>query len=412
MTPRPRKRWSHSVGRYGQKVRIYEPRLGAPLRWDYRQDDQRQRPEVEPPIRIRPNPKAAEDPIRIRAALEACEHKAAELTLQPLRKAVEPESLTVGEAYALYFDRKRRALPPSKSARIHHTASRDFWENELGRATPWDAIKPADAWSALVRLKERKQVATAEKRYANLRTLFIWLRDQMGYDAIRNPLRKLDKRKLVEGYTVRRPRYSGQEIERIIEASRDFDARMHLFTVLMADSGARAMQIRHAMRSGFNCELEPPVPAGHAPSGWLLFAAVKGQDAMLTYLTVRQRGALDAALAGYLADWETAYQQNSKDYPLIPGGRLDRKITAEPISDRALRKLWPLIEDAADIPHRSRRAFHGSRRAWADDIEESLGIGTVTAAGGWSRQETPESLYVSKRKYGHLERARVQRERV
>ncbi|HEX7048717.1 MAG TPA: hypothetical protein VF188_00790 [Longimicrobiales bacterium] len=62
-------------------------------------------------------------------------------------------------------------------------------------------------------------------------------------------------------------------------------------------------------------------------------------------------------------------------------------------------------------PAGQRRTFHGVRRAWSDDIEESKGLDTVTAAGGWSRRETPEALHISKRHVGHLEGARRRRER-
>jgi integrase len=143
----------------------------------------------------------------------------------------------------------------------------------------------------------------------------------------------------------------------------------------------------------------------------LVLPAVKGQAAMVTYLTRRQRAAIDAALATYLATWEAAWQADGTDYPLIPGGRGDRALLPEPISDRALRKVWPLIEAAAGVESRDRLGFHGARRSWADDIEEGEGLDTVTAAGGWSRRETPETLYVSRRKYGHLEKARKRRER-
>ena len=78
--------------------------------------------------------------------------------------------------------------------------------------------------------------------------------------------------------------------------------------------------------------------------------------------------------------------------------------------DRALRKMWVRLERAAKVPALPRRAFHGVRRSWADDIEAAHGLDTVTAAGGWSRRETPEQVYVSRRKYGHLERARKRRE--
>lgn len=408
---RPRKRWSYSVGRYGATVRIYEPRLGAPLRWDYRTEHGRQRPEVQPPLRVRRGEDGPLDPVLVRQAQDLCDRQAALLTIGPLRRSTEPEKLTLGLAYALYMDPRRKALPASRSARVHHDASRAFWAAELGESVIWDAIKPADVWAALLRLREAGKLATAEKRADNLRTLYRWLREQMDYETLRNPLRGLDKKKLLQGYQPRRPRYTAAEVERLVTASVAFGPRFALFVTLMADSGARAVQVRSAMRSGLDPVLEPPLPAGHAPNGLLVLPAVKGQEPMVTYLTARERRAVDAALASYLAPWEAEWQDSGANYPLLPGGRSDRELIREPISDTALRKVWPDLEAAAEVENRPRRLFHALRRAWTDDIEETEGLDTTTAAGGWSRRETVEGIYLSKRRYGHLERARRRRER-
>lgn len=409
---RPRKPWSYSVGRYGSTVRIYEPRPGAALRWDYREGGARRRPEVDPTTYVRKDPRGPTDPVLVSRAIELCEKKAAELTLAPLRAAAQPEVLTLGRAYELYFNPRRKALPKSKSARKHHEASRAFWLHELNPETPWDRIAPADVWAALERLTDAGQVATAEKRYQNLRTLYLWLRERMGYDTLRNPLRTLDLKQLTAGYQPRRPRYTDEEVERLVAASAEFGPRMRLFVTLLADSGARAIQVRHAMRSGLNPELEPPVPAGHAPDGWLVLPAVKGQDIMVTYLTRRQREAIEEALRTYLADWEAEWLENGTDYPLLPAGRIDRdELTREPISDTALRRVWPKLEKRAGVESKPRRLFHAVRRSWADDISQSEGLDTATAAGGWSRRDTVEGIYVSRIKYSHLERARQRRAR-
>jgi integrase len=407
---RPRKTWTYSVGRYGATVRIWEPRLAAPLRWDYTENGKRRRPEVKPLTRVRTKASQPPDPMLEQAAKDLCEQKAATLTLEPLREATEPEALTVGMAYSLYFDPKRKALPKSKAGRVHVEGSRKFWLAQLKPETRWDAIAPADVKAGLETLIEAGKIPTAEKRLANLVTLYHWLVDGMGYDLLRNPARGIDFKKLMDGYQPRRPRYTTAEVDRLIEKSRDKGPRFDLFVKLMADSGARAGQVRMAVRSGLNCALEPPPPAGMFPLGWLALPKVKGQPAMLTALTRRQREALDVALAGYLAALESAWLENGTDYYLIPGGNV-KAITASPITDNALRHMWAKLEEAAEIPKVKRRAFHGSRRAWSDDIHEHEGLETLTAAGGWTKSETPESIYLSKAKYSHIERARKRRER-
>lgn len=416
MAARKRKRrsagWSYSVKRYGVSVRIFESRPGAALRWDYQEDGQRTRPEVTPRAFVRGAPDGPLDATLMRQAEDLCEQKAAALRLQPLRSETDPPTLTVGEAYRLYFEPRRRALPASREARIHHTASRAFWTQELGAETLWDRIRPGDVWGALTRLKEAGQVATAEKRFSNLNKLYTWLRDRMGYEELKNPLRTLRKADLRTGYQPRRPRYTDAEVERLVAAAPRFGERMALFVTLLADSGARAVQVRRAMRSGLDCDLEPAPPKGDAPHGWIMLPAVKGQEPMLTYLTARERRALDAALASYLAEWEAEWQGDGTDYPLVPGGRTDSRglLNRQPITDAALRRVWPRLEKAARVPRKARRTFHGVRRAWADDIEAGEGLDTVTAAGGWSKRDTPEQLYISKRRYSHLERARRRRE--
>lgn len=408
---RPRKPWSHSVGRYGATVTIREPRPGAPLRWDYREAGKRRRPEVEPRTVVRRGANEAVDPTLAEAAKELCERKAASLTLEPLRQSTQPERLTVARAYLLYFDPRRQALPASREARVHHEASRAFWTAELGAETVWDAIAPADVWGALLRLRQAGRIPTAEKRLANLRTLHRWLRDRMGYDTLRDPTRGLDKRELTKGHQPRRPRYTAAEVERLVAAAPAFGERFALFVTLLADSGARAVQVRHAMRSGLDADMEPQPPKDHAPHGWIVLPPVKGQEPMVTYLTAREREAIDAAMATYLAEWEAEWQEHGTDYPLIPGGRTDREILPEPISDAGLRKEWPKLERAAGIKSKDRRTFHGVRRSWSDDIEETEGLDTVTAAGGWSRRETVEGIYLSKKRFSHLEKARIKRER-
>lgn len=407
---KPRKRWSHSTGRYGNKVRMYEPRLAAPLRWAYRVDGKLTRPEVEPTLRVRTKETSPVDPVLERRAVDRCEQFAAQLTLEPLRKETEPQALTVTEAYRLYFNPRKKALPPSREALTHHTGSREFWTDELGGGTLWDAITPADVKAALLRLKEAGKIPTAEKRLANLRTLFKWLRDMAGYDQVRDPTRGIDKRKMFEGHTPSRPRYTALQMETMLEASPAFGPRFGLFTSLLVDSGARAVQVRNAWRSGLNCELEPPPPAGFAPHGHLLLPGVKGQGAMLIALTHRQLVELRLALATYLAPWEAEYEKSKTDYPLIPGGSEDDPVR-EPISDTALRKVWARLEASAGIERKARRAFHGSRRSWSDEIYETEGLDTLAAAGGWSKRDTPEAVYISKAKYTHIDRARQRREK-
>lgn len=416
---RKRRLWSYSTGRYGSTVRIYEPRLAAPLRFDWREDDgTRHRPEVSPALVVRRSPDEATDPVLTRKAEDLCERKAAELRLEPLREESAPDTLTLGRAYDLFFDERRRALPKSRSARTHHEGSRDFWLAELGAEAVVDGIPPADVLGALKRLKEKGQTPTALKRLSNLRTLINWLREDMGFDTLRDPTRgrKLKKAAIRKGHQPRRRRFTDEERDAIMaEVYREenpVDPRFRLFMTLVRKSGPRGVQARTATRRGLDVPLEPPPPKGHAPHGWLVLPAAKDQDPMIIYLSAEERAEIDAALAGYLAKYEAAYQAGEiTDYPLMPGGRMDRdELTDEPISDRSFRLMLHAMEDAAGVDHQDWRGFHGFRRSWVDEMDTKVGLDTAAHAGGWSDTDMVEGTYVSRVRYDHLERARKAKE--
>lgn len=416
---RKRSRWSFSMGPYGDTVRIYEPSLGAALRFDYgetvRGPDgpkrERRRPHVEPKLYIRPGPAAAVDPLAERKARELLRVKAAELNLAVLRQESEPERLTVCDAYLLYFNPRRRALPKSHSALVHHKTSRTFWTAELGADTLWDAIRPADVRGAIQRLIETGMVASAEKRFHNLRTLYRWLRDDMGYDNLRDPTRGIRLQPMIEGYEPARPRYSPDEKTRMVAtAGRIGSPRERLFATVTFEAGARGGQVRLAMRSGFNRPLVPEPPAGMAPHGWLFLPAMKHQLPRLIFLTARSRAAIDAAIAAYPPEWEAAWLERKEDYPLVPGGEWPFGVLKQSISDEALRAWWPKLEKAAGVASLPRRGFHGARRRWADSTRAVIGTEKTAHAGGWLKTDTLEDVYLSKYQYEDLEAARVANE--
>lgn len=416
---RKRSLWSFSMGPYGDTVRIYEPSLGSALRFDYGETvpgpdgptRERRRPHVEPKLYIRPGPNAPVDPMAERRAKELLREKARELNLVVLRQESEPERITVGDAYRMYFNPRRRALPKSHSAQVHHTGSRKFWEDELGADTVWDAVRPADVKGAIERLIETGAVASAEKRFHNLRTLYRWLRDDMGYDQLRDPTRGIKLKPMIEGYEPRRPRYSPDESRKMVAtAARIGSPRERLFAAVTFDAGARGGQVRLALRSGFNKPLVPEPPAGMAPHGWLFLPAMKHQLPRLVFLTARSRAAIDAAIAAYPPEWEAGWLERQEDYPLVPGGEWPFGVLKQPITDEAVRAWWPKLEKAAGVPSLPRRGFHGARRRWADSTTAQIGREKTAHAGGWLKQDTLEEIYLSRYQYGDLEAARVANE--
>ena len=410
---RKRKAWSESSGSYGSTVRIYEPRPGAPLRFDYRDEDGvRRRPQVEPEFRVRPSPGSPVDPILERRAKELAAARELELRGRSSSEPTEAEALTVAGAFSLRFDPRRRALPVSRSGRTHWTSARGFWTEKLGAGRLWNSVPPADVWGPLLELREAGQVQTAKKRLQVLRGLTRWLQRSMRIRGLEDPTLGLEVAKLMEGYTPRRPRLTKPQVQALRRVLGDLNPRTRLFFRMMTGSVTRAIQARTLMRSGLDAALEPPMDPELAPHGWILTAAVKGQDRQLLLLTRAQRAAIEEALSTYLFEWETQFRAGElDDFPLLPGGRLDQEggLEMEPISDRALRYELKPVFDAAGIGKEpgDRKGFHAIRRAMSDIIEEEEGLDTLQAAGGWKKRETIEGHgYTEREKRRRIARAR------
>lgn len=433
---RPRKLWRHHEGPYGARVTIREPRPGHPLRWDYRKPDGiRYRGEVDPQITIRPRPDAPVDPAAERAAQKLLKQKYAELTLGEApkpraRSVIDPDTLTVGAAFALFNDPKYDALPASDSGQRHHAGGRVFWEKKLGADTLWNDVLPAHVEGAVRELVKKDQVPTALKRLQTLRTMTKWLQRKMRIRGLEDPTIGVEAKEIGQGYVPRRPRLTHKQVDSLTAVLPKLSWRSRLFYTLLIPSGTRAIQARQAMRSELNAPLEPAVPDGLAPHGWFVFKGVKGQAPHVTFLTHRQREEIDSALQGPLAAWEAQYQAGTlKDYPLVPGGRVDdwrgtrrserRKYRArpetqqfilKPVTDRTLRNELVDVFIEAGIAKTEHMGFHAVRRAWTDYMHEKEGLDTAASAGGWSRRETVEESYLSTVRHSHLERARKQME--
>lgn len=418
---RKRKAWSWSHGQYGHKVTIREPRPGAPLRWDYRDaSGKRTRPEVHPRAFVRGAANEPVDNLLEQAAKDLCHAKVGELisattgqTEKPApakRKALDPDALTVEGAFALHHEPSRKALPASTSARMHHMKGREFWTAKLGAKTLWNDVPPADIEGALKELVEDGQVATAVKRLQTLRTMARWLQRKMRIRGLEDPTIGVEAKDLCDGYTPRQPRLTLEQTRAMRTVVPTLNWRSKLFYTLLIPSGTRAIQARTAMRSMVDKKLEPPVPAGHAPHGWIALKPVKGQGAHVTYFTKRQRDLIESIIAGPLAKWEAQYQAKEiEDYPLLPSGRIDRdQLTMEPISDRIMRYELRAVFEAAGIPKQQgdRIGFHAVRRAWSDYMDDAIGSEAASSAGGWSDDEMLKNTYRSKLRHKHLEQAR------
>src|SRR5690606_15100975 len=113
-----------------------------------------------------------------------------------------------------------------------------------------------------------------------------FLAEDMEYD-VRDITRGRTKflKQLRSGYEPKQPRLTPAQRKALRRQLAKLSWRSRLFYTLLLDSGTRSVQARTAMRSMLNdARVQPPPPDEHAPHGWFLFAAVKGQRRHLSFL--------------------------------------------------------------------------------------------------------------------------------
>lgn len=413
--------WTLKVGEHGSVVKARERTRGGRVQLHW----------ADPGTGKRLSRYAATENVRDRrgrlmqracdAVAREAEELATRLKVARLDASIEPTRLTVEQGFARYHDPDRGNLPESKTARKHHHDARLFWLDRLGASTPWNRVPPADVDAGLKALKVAGHVPTAEKYLRCLRTVYRWLRDRAGYEGLRDPTYGVDLKKLRQGYQVRQPRYTLDELAALIKVADRVDPRFRFALLWARDSGARSVALYRAMRSHVDAPLDLPPDPDMAPYGWAALPAVKGQDRALTFLTLIQRLEFVRAtwrrwngvqwVPGYLSDLEVQWQLNGTDYPLIPGGIIPRTGVIRPgrLSPVVNMTLINWLRDAereAGVDHVERRAWHGVRRAWADWTAAATSLDTVVAAGAWADRETPERIYLERIKFGRLDESR------
>lgn len=357
-------------------------------------------------------------------AREAAEDRSAELRLDRARADAQPRTLTVSEGFRLFNDPDRGHLPPSKSLRYNYRRAGKIWPDWLGADTPWERIRRSDVEALMRHYAEQKNPKTGVGmiptglRYVEiLRACHRWLEAKAGYDGLREPTKGFPFQAWRRKHQPRRPRYSDAEAKALLKVRHDVDPRFALFLALTDDSGARSKAIRILWRSMVNGSLDQPPTKEQAPHGWVVFPAMKGQDPVLHFLTAFEAREIELALDGYLRELEALWQEAGEDYPLFPAVRkesLTRGRPVRPTQSRAYQAVsengppeWLLeAERLADVQHVQKRAYHGFRRRAADYLLGATDLKTLTVAGGWSSQRTPEQIYVEKRRHPDRARAR------
>ncbi len=403
--------WSLQVGERPYTVTLREDRApGARILFDYTEHGRRR--QVPSGIATVRTPDGQFDAARINAAEDLAKDRSARVRLDRLREDAQPQKLTVDQAFELYFHPERGGLAPSKSSQDAGKASRRDWTQHLGGGSIWNRVLPSEIDALARRYKRLGMLKTAEQRVKWLRTVYRWLKSKARMRGLEDPTEHFDFQALMEGYEPHRPRYSLEEVEKILAVRWKIDPRFALLTALMDDSGTRRAGLIHTWRSALDRRRDIPPPPELAPHGWILYPALKGQDAVLHFLTEFERREIEMALTTHLSELERRYQEEGVDYPLFPAARMYPRAKAErlpipPSRDGAYRAIGPGIterwladaERLAGVDHVEGRLWHGWRRLASDVVFRAAGLGAVTTAMGWKSQRTPEQIYIEDEKH-------------
>ncbi|MGH7501302.1 MAG: hypothetical protein ACREL7_06025 [Longimicrobiales bacterium] len=302
-------RWTVQVGEHGSIVRVRERTPKGRLILIYGDSATGKRVQKYARVETVRTPSGAIEPELVDAVVAEAREKATQLRLSRAVEAIEPARITVGQGFRR-FHGERGGLPGSRSGLNHHWAARAFWEHQLRTSQPWNEILPADVDAALKRLLENGKIPTAEKYVRIMRTVTRWLRDKAGFDGIKDPTRHLNLQKLREGHVVRRPRYSRDELSRLMAVANEVDPRFRFALLWADDTGARSAALYRAMRSGLDTHLDVMPSQGAAPFGWCVLPGMKG-----------------AAPASVLPDGATAARARAGDLEAVERGPLRSRLS-------------------------------------------------------------------------------------
>lgn len=415
---------AESFGRRPYVVTLREEKEpGSNVILDYTRAGKRRKTTLAYPVRRQSGRRWIWDDAALERAREAAEDRSAELRLDRTRADVlETEVLTFGKAVALYTDPKTGGLPPSVKTQNGYIRHLKTWTRVLGYDTPWNRITPARVLARTRELEQAGRIPGALNEARVLRVLHRWLSGPARLTGLLDPVQGFPWKRLNQAHQPARPRFTAAQLAAIVKVRHDVDPRFALYMAMVDDSGARSKALRILMRTAIDRPLEDPPTAEDAPYGWALFPALKGQRATLHLLTAFERRELEIAFTGYLRELEAAYQAGElADYPLFPGARLRDK--AEKVvglrqggslrcADATVITEWLRDAEAlAKVEHVRGRGYHGIRRSVSDLLLEELGLDGLTVAMGWSTRNTPEQIYVDRRRMPDRVRAREAMER-
>jgi hypothetical protein len=328
----------------------------------------------------------------------------------PATEPVRATPLTLGEAWALISDRGRGLYPTDTAHRREVKAALAHAGRILGPALPWAEVRPGTIRQLgrtrcdEVRAKGGRGLRAAEVTVGRVLTVGAWLRDEghIPADAAligrrwREEIRRYwrEASNAPTEYEPSRPRYTLDEMRKILRCSAEQDPRLELVLGLGAE--LRLGQVRHAYRSMLT--LAPDFSHG------TFTPPTRGKKrAAPIALTPGQLALVRRALTtGYLRLCE----RTLPDYPLFPGGPLLGQRTADPhaeptrvvtrgvIDTTTLREQYRRCEAAAGITRLPGRGWYGIRRQSTDAfLDAGATMEALQNSGGWADEKMPLGTY-------------------
>ncbi len=416
----PPRLWSESVGFLPHKVTVYEnAQKGRNLLYlKWRTDGKWQRRSLG--AQLRDNHGRILPEVRTWAREEA--QKQYEINSgRRLAEGSAPADLTIGGAWALISDPKTGLYPVltphAKEVATMLGVAAEIW----GGNTPWNVIDRSRirmlGRTRVDQLRAREKIGLhgAEVLVRRVLTVAAWLRDEGKIAPSACVASRRWKAELREYWTQvakqpipepTRPRYTLEEMRKILAAAPLVDPRFALLVALGAE--LRLGQVRRARRSDIDTEQRTFTARGAGKKKGTIVELTRGQWA-----------AWEAAVGpgGYLEELE----RQLPDYYLFPQGKLPGRKKGHPLADparhgrgsyieaRTVGIWWEDAELKAKVSHVRGRLAYGVRRVAVDAVAE-LGISdpALMAHGGWTDPDVPRTVYAERNaKHARAEAARL-----
>ncbi len=359
--------------------------------------DRRAKMKVPGDLRVR-NAKGAIEQKLVRVVLRRIEQLADQLFFGEAPSGAKPREMTLSEGFdrVLDFDVGKYPTKTRRWDEVARAARRLCVL--LGKQKPWTEVGPGDVrgiWRRLAkeymrgnpsqpRCGARQAEVTVDALYATA----AWLRDEglLPADTLlpttkwRSRLKSDWKEIVGESVEPRRPRHTQEEMRRLFENMRRPEVDPRFALAFDVGGEQRLGQVLRCKRSQLDLTPVDVSQISVLEPGQLGSLKVEGSGqkrASIIFLTSEQRLAVESALSGYLADYETAFIRGEvDDYPVFPSGRLKAgraKLSPAPqaLTRDAALKMFRRLEEVAGVSRIKDRGWYGVRRV-ATDVAEDL----------------------------------------